>query len=400
MEVYVARQPIFDRKMGTYGYELLYRRSKNNFFEGISDDQATAELINNAFLVMRINELTNGTRAFINFSTELLEQEIPLLLPKESIVVEILERVEPTASVVNACKILKSQGYMLALDDFVFHDSYLPLLKIADIVKIEFPTTALEKQRQLIKGFSNIRFLAEKIETRKDYHIAKELGYDFFQGYFFSKPVILSGNELVGLNANLVRLINEMNNEESDYSKISQIIERDLGLSYKLLKLANSIFFASKYRIASIKQAIVRLGSNEIKRWLYLMMLKEIQSIENKELIKNCLVRGKLMDLIATELGNKTNSLEFFMTGMFSSIDVLLNRSMSEIVDELPLSTSVKEALLGRDNELRRMLNSILLLEAGSWTGLENSTLYHDIHRDKCMLLYIQSLKWAMELDY
>lgn len=400
MEVYVARQPVFDRKMGIYGYELLYRRSRNNFFEGVNDDQATAELINNAFLVMRINELTNGTRAFINFSTELLVQEIPLMLPKEAVVVEILERVEPKASIINACKMLKSLGYVLALDDFVFHDSYLPLLEIADIVKIEFPTTALEKQRQMLKSFTNIKFLAEKIETRKDYYTARELGYNFFQGYFFSKPVILSGNELVGLNANLIRLINEMNNEEPDYNKISQIIERDLGLSYKLLKLANSVFFASKYLITSIKQALVRIGSNEIKRWLYLLMLKEIQSVENKELIKNCLVRGKLMDLIATELGSSSNSLEFFMTGVFSSIDALLSRSMKDIVDELPLSASVREALLGRDNELRRMLNYILLLEAGSWTELENNTLYHYLNKEKYMLLYIESLKWAMELEY
>ncbi|MFC0216751.1 EAL and HDOD domain-containing protein [Paenibacillus chartarius] len=196
MEVYAARQPIFDRSMNIYGYELLYRRSSNNYYEGINDKQATAELINNAYLVIQLNDLTGGTRAFINFSEELLVKEIPLLLPKEGIVVEVLERVKPTADVINACKKLKKFGYKLALDDFVFDGSYLPLIEIADIIKVEYPALDPNQQHQMIEQYQrqySLKFLAEKIETREEHQTALALGYDFFQGYFFSKPVIVKG---------------------------------------------------------------------------------------------------------------------------------------------------------------------------------------------------------------
>ena len=190
MKVYLARQPIFSRTMSIYGYELLYRRSMNNFYEGKDDNQATAELINNAFFAMQFNELTHGTKAFINFSGDMLEKEIPLLLPKEAIVVEILERVIASDKIIQACKKLKKEGYTLALDDFVFHESYLPLMELADIIKIEFSIVDYDMQRQLINKYGDkIKFLAEKIETREEYQMALEMGYSYFQGYFLANQL-------------------------------------------------------------------------------------------------------------------------------------------------------------------------------------------------------------------
>lgn len=216
MEVYAARQPIFDRNMNLYGYELLYRKSINNYYEGIDDKQATAELINNAFLVIQLNDLTDGTKAFINFSEELLVKEIPLLLPKEGIVVEVLEWVKPTANVIQACKNLKENGYILALDDFVFDGEYPPLVEIADIIKVEYPAVDPDKQRQMIKQYKrqySLKFQAEKIETREEHRTALALGYDFFQGYFFSKPVIVKGEEIGGLRTSIIQIVNELNND-------------------------------------------------------------------------------------------------------------------------------------------------------------------------------------------
>ncbi|MDF2613692.1 MAG: diguanylate phosphodiesterase [Clostridia bacterium] len=401
MDVYVARQPIFDRKTDVYGYELLYRRSLNNFYEGLDDNQATAEIINNAFLVMQLSELTSGTKAFINFSEELLENEIPCLLPKEAIVVEILERVEVTPKVISVCKKLKQQGYILALDDFIFNETYLPLIEIADIIKIEFPVLSYVEQYQLIERYKGkVKFLAEKIETREEYEAALNMGYDYFQGYFFSKPVIIKGRAIEGLSTNLIRIINELNHDEPDYQKITEVIEKDLGISYKLLRVANSIFFGSAHKIYSIKQALIRLGTSEIKKWVYLMMLKEIQTIENKELIRTSLVRGKLMELLAFEIGMKQRHLEFFMTGLFSATDVLLDRSMEEIVKELSLTTEVKEALLGRSNKLREILDKVIQHEMFNWREAEGEELLLNVTRERFMRAYLEALKWVMELDY
>ncbi len=393
MEAYIARQPIFDRKMNVYGYELLYRKGLNNFYEGLDDGQSTSELIRNAFLVMQFNELTNGTKAFINFSRKLLENQTPLLLPKETIVVEILERVEANEVVIESCKELKRKGYILALDDFVFNEAFLPLIELADIIKIEFNAVPQKEQLRLIKKYKGIKFLAEKIETREDYEIASEMGYDFFQGYFFSKPVILASKKIEVLNSNLIKMIEELNQEEPNYQKVVEIIERDLGLTYKLLKLANSTFFASQNKIYSIKQALVRLGIGEMKKWAYLMTLREIRNNKNNELIINCLVRGKSMELLSIEMGMKNKHLEFFLTGMFSSMDTLLNRKMEDIIIDLPLTSDVEEALLKKDNQLRRVLDKVICYELGRWDQV-GEVFSQGVTSERFTDLYFKALKW------
>ncbi|HCX61481.1 MAG TPA: diguanylate phosphodiesterase [Clostridiales bacterium] len=400
MDIYVGRQPIFDRNMNVFAYELLYRRSMNNFFEEIDDNKATAELINNYFLSMHSVELTSGTKAFINFSQDMLIMEIPLLLPVDTTVVEVLERVEINEDIIAACRKLRDNGYLIALDDFVFNESYLPLMEIAHIIKIEFSAVDHETQRKLIKKYKNkIKFLAEKVETREEYLLALDMGYDYFQGYFFSKPVIVKGKEIGSLNNSLIRIMNELNKKEPDYQRISQIIETDMGLSYKLLKLANSAFFGTRNQILSIKQALVQLGLIEIKKWVYLMMLKDIQIIENKELIRNCFIRAKFMELLALESGKTDRQSEYFMTGMFSSINVLLNRDMNEIVNELCLADDVKEALLGTDNEIKRILDIVINYELLKFNALDSNKDYF-ITRENLSFVYIDALKWVMRLDY
>ncbi len=401
MDVYVARQPIFDRNMNVFGYELLYRRSMNNYYEGTDDDQATAELINNAFLTMHSRELTGGTNAFVNFSQDMLVKEIPLLLPSDSTVVEVLERVEINEDVIEACKKLKESGYIIALDDFVFSESYLPLLDIAHIVKIEFPAVNLEEQHQLIKKYKNkIKFLAEKVETREEYQLALKMGYDYFQGYFFSKPVIIKGKEIDSLSINLMKILEEVNKPEPEYKKIADIIETDLGLSYKLLKLANSVFFGSRNKILYTRQALVQLGLLEIRKWIYVMVLKDIQHVENKELIKTCFIRAKLMELLAVETGKADRQFEYFTAGMLSSIDVLLNKDMNEVVEELVLSDDVKDALLGNDNEIKMMLDVVTTHELMEPKVLTVNEEDIGISREKFMTIYLETLMWVLKLDY
>ena len=396
MDVYVARQPIFDRNMNVFGYELLYRGIMN-FDEGTDDNKATAELVSNAFLTMHIHELTDETKAFINFSQKTLIEEIPLLLPADSVVVEVLENVEINENVIEACRKLREKGYIIALGDFVISkDSYLPLMEIAHIVKIEFSAVNFLKQRELMKQYKNkIKFLADKVETREEYQLAMDMGYDYFQGYFFSKPVIIKGKEIESLNINLIKTMSLLNNNEPDYQQIAEIIETDLGLSYKLLKLANSAFFGSKNKITTIKQALVQLGILEIRKWIYVMMLKDIQIIENKELIKTCFIRAKFMELLAIETGKNDKGLEYFMTGMFSAIDVLLNKDMKIIVDEISLTDDVKEALLGGNNEIKKVLDMVINYELLQW----NKTAI-GITKEKFMSLYIKALMWIRKLSY
>lgn len=401
MEVYLARQPIFDRKMNIAGYELLYRRSMNNYFEGIDDNQATADLINNAFLVMPFHELTGGTRAFINFSGDMLVREIPMVLPRKSIVVEVLERVEATEAVLKALSKMKGEGYTIALDDFAFGEANLPFLELADIVKVEFPAVDIATQRYFIKLYGKrIKFLAEKVETREDYQLALEMGYSYFQGYFFSRPVVEKRREIVSIPSTLMRLMSELNQPDPDYQALTEIIETDVGLSYKLLKLAGSVFFGTKGDVLTVKHALVRMGFGEIRKWVYLLLLKDVQNVDNKELITNCLIRAKFMELLALKAGGGRRHYEYFLTGLFSSVDILLDTSMEVAVKELPISAEVKEALLKLDNDIRRALDLILNYEQGNWDNVDSLQLTPAMGRESLMPLYVESLQWMVRQNF
>ena len=401
MESYVARQPIFDRKMGIFGYELLYRRSMNNFYEGTDDNQATADLINNAFLVMRLQDLTEGTRAFINFSEDMLVREIPLLLPKDAIVVEILERVRASEQVLQVCQKLKAQGYMIALDDFSFQESSMPLVEYADIIKVEFSVVDAERQRRFIrKQKGRVRFLAEKVETREEYQKAAAMGYDFFQGYFFSKPVIERKKDIPGIPVVPVRMMAELNRKEPDYQTLTEIIETDVSLSYKLLRFAGSVFFGTRGDVYSVKQALIRLGIIEIKKWSYLMLLKNFQSTENREMIRICLIRAKFMELLAVEAGGGRKHYDYFLAGLFSSIHVLLGCTMAEAVKELPIAADVKHALLGKENDMRKAMDLVLHYETGLWDEVDSDTLAPGLAHERLMAIYIEAVQWVVRLDF
>ncbi|MFC0212858.1 EAL and HDOD domain-containing protein [Paenibacillus chartarius] len=202
------------------------------------------------------------------------------------------------------------------------------------------------------------------------------------------------------MRTSVIQIVNELNKDEPDYQVITEIIERDLGLSYKLLKAANSVAYGAGNKIYSIKQALVRFGIEEMKKWMYLMMLQEKQNVDNRELIKTSLIRGKFMELLSLKLGKKHRHFEFFLTGVLSSMDTLLHKDMLEVVHELPLTPDVKEALLGKDNELRQVLNFVLLLERADWQLADRQPLFNYVHKEIVMSLYLKSIKWFMKLNH
>lgn len=396
MEVLLARQPIFNRANEVYGYELLYRNSYENFYTGTDDNRATAELINNAYLLTQLADISGGKKVFINFSEDLLVEEIPTLMPKEDIVIEILETVKPTPRVIKACKNLKRYGYTLALDDFVYSPEFEPLIELVDIIKLEF-TMEKHKQEMIINRYKNNKlFLAERIETREEYEEAHAMGYHFFQGYFFSKPVIVSGEKEMKFNPVLLQMIAAIDDKYFDYQKATQIIERDVGLSYQLLKLVNTVGREAIYEIYSIKQALVRLGIDEIRKWLYVLLLQQVEAKELNELVANSLVRAKFMEQVAKHAKMSKKHLELFMLGLFSNIDKVLNKPMADCLDEIQLSRDVRQALLGVDNELTKILTCVEHFERGEWDILSERCSF--INEDDVMDQYIKAIKWANEI--
>ncbi len=398
MDIYIARQPIFSRDMSIFGYELLHRGSSNNYYEHQDHSGATAELVQNSFVFLDFDDLTDGTRGFINFTQDLLEAGIPNILPKEKIVVEILETVEATDAIIEVCQRLKQEGYILALDDLIFDRSdcdYTPLIELADIVKIEYPTTDKTKQRELINKYRNrITFLAEKVETREEFKEAAEFGYDLFQGYFFCKPVMMKSKGIASLNIHLIEILKELQKSEPSFFKISETIEKDLGITYKLLRMANSIFYGAKSEITSLQQAIVRLGIQEMKRWISILLIKDYENEENSELIKLCLLRGKLLSLMGHEMKSDMPETDFFFTGVLSSIDIIMDQDMETILTDLPLSDNVKQALLGEQTKLRECLDITLLYERLEFDEAMAKLAKMGIDLRRFTEIYIEGLEW------
>ncbi|WP_214814566.1 EAL domain-containing protein [Exiguobacterium sp. s196] len=392
MKVYVARQPIFDQQLRVCGYELLYRRSENNIFENVDDSLATADVIHNAYLVFNFRELTEGTRAFINFPQTLIEGEVPSLLPRQSLVVEVLEHVEPTEKLLQSLRSLRRQGYTIALDDFVFEEKYRPLIGLADIIKIDYQATPVDQQQKLIDALGHrIEFLAEKIETPAEYEIAKRLGYKMFQGYFFSRPIVEHGAEVHPLRHTLIEMLKELDRPEPSFRRISAQIERSVDLSYKMLRTVNTVYQKGRHTIQSIEQAVARIGLDELKRWSYLMLLREMQTSESKELIKQSVIRGKMMELIAEDTLTDVLPFDAFITGIFSSLDVILDEAMQTLIAELPVALPVKAALLGEQNGLRKLLEDVIAYE-------QLTIPLHNTDSDWSQY-YVEAIQWSRSLD-
>jgi c-di-GMP-related signal transduction protein len=400
MDTYIARQPIFNRQMRVHGYELLHRQGNQNQFMGIDDRRATEELIYNSFLVMDLETLTDNTLAFINFPKALIEKKLPGILPSKSVIIEVLERGKATQDTIDACRELRKNGYTIALDDFTLDEDNMPLLEVADIVKVDYPSVSLDAQRRFIKQYRRkVKLLAEKIETRQDFAQAMDMGYDLFQGYFFKKPIIIQAKEVNALPANVCFLIKELSRAEPSYSHISAIIERDLSLSYKLLKMVNTVYFGSKQRVTSISRALLHIGLNELRQWVPILMLKDLRKPDNAEAIKLSIIRGKMMDLVAEELGEHRNASEYFLTGLFSFMDILMYQPMEQILNGLPLSGEVKQALMGQPNKYKRCLDYVTCCETASWDGekFDDATL---LDSKKFMTLYFEALEWTKQLNY
>ena len=262
MEVYVARQPVLDKNKRTFGYELLFRGGMTNVFPEIDGDRATSELLSNSFFSIGIEKITGGKKALINFTEELLIRRLPLMFPRDKIMVEVLEDVEPGREVIEACRELVEKGYKMVLDDFFYKPELEPLIALAKIIKVDFIAMPLSEIRNLVVRFAGngVALLAEKVETHEEFQQALEMGFEYFQGYFFSKPQILKGKDISPSRLTLLQIIAEANKPGFSFDELEKLIRQDVSISYKLLRYINSAYFRRAQEISSMRQAIVLLG--------------------------------------------------------------------------------------------------------------------------------------------
>ncbi|WP_236898438.1 EAL and HDOD domain-containing protein [Clostridium beijerinckii] len=398
MDIFVARQPIFNRKNEVVAYELLFRNGQNNFYNNTNGDEATLKVIANTFYTFDFKDITDNKKAFINFTEELIKKEIATILPKEYVVIEILENIEPNDEIVNACKRLKKRGFILALDDFVFHTKYIKLIEIADIIKIDFKITTGDERKKVfeLKKINNkIKFLAEKVENKEEYDEALKLGYSYFQGYYFSKPIVLSRKNIPTNKDTAIKILKLINKDDFDFNKLEELIIKDLGLSYKIIKLINSSAYCLKNEVKSIKYAIALLGRKEIIKWLYVVLLNDLKENNTDELIKVSLQRAKLCELICNMSEYKNKVYSAYMVGLFSVMDAILNCSIEVILKELYIDDEIKEGLTEKGDFLNKILKLAINYEKGQWENVEFYTKEIGVNDNNLAEAYIDAIKWA-----
>ncbi len=393
---FIARQAIFDRHEKVFGYELLFRSGYENRYTAKDGDAAVRDVIDN-FLNAGAKTLTAGRKAFINCTRQFLVNEYATLLPQEDTVIEILETIEPDAEVVAACRRLKDQGYLIALDDFVYAEKFRPFVELADIIKVDFKLSPPEEREQAVARFAprGIQLLAEKVETREELAEARDSGYVYFQGYFFCKPQIVPSRHIPAFKLHYLRSLQAVSKPELDRSEIEALIDREVSLCYKLLRFVNSALFGFTREISSIRHALNLLGDRSVKKWAVVAAVLGMTGNEPNELVQTALARGRGCELLAPQLAAPQDEQNLFLLGVFSLMEAMLGRPLAAIVAEIALPDLVRAALLGEPNRYREILDLVTAFEAGKWADV--SALALDLGQDEPRLsaAYLEAVDWA-----
>ena len=376
------------------GYELLFRDGMNNHAVISDQDQATAQVVINALLETGLDNLVGTHRAYINFTRNLLLDDSARVLPPDQTIIELLETIEPDEHIVRAVEGLVKRGYTVALDDFVNEDKYRPLLPLVQIIKIDVLALGLEKALAQAYALAPLRkkLLAEKVEDRSQFVRCKDAGFDFFQGYFFSKPEIVVGTKPPESRLLLLQLLARVNDPDIEFGRLEELIVQDVSLSFRLMKILNAASYGLAKPVTSIKQVLNLIGMNRVRNWVSLLLLSDIDD-KPPELFKNTMIRARSCHNLATRLSG-ANADACFTAGLFSSLDALFDQPLAVLLDPLPLSPVVKSALLAREGVTGKILTCVVAQEQCDWEHVHLPGVTDQEINDS----YIEAIHWAQEL--
>lgn len=393
-DILLARQPIFDRNMTLFGYELLYRQNDTaeqaNFLCG---DQATSLVLLNNYASLSQATEHHRVPAFINITENLIKAPEILPVKPEQVVLEVLENVTPDDKLVDALKRYKELGFKIALDDYPFTQEFERLLEHADYIKVDvlnYDMQVIQQKLDHLKNF-DAQLLAEKVEDHNAYIDCLQLGFHLFQGYFFERPQIVRGKQIPTSKQQVMDLLAEVYSETAEPDKIAEKVSRDAQLSYRLLRIINSAAYGLSRKILSIKDAVVFLGLAELKRWIALLSFSANDDTP-PELLRTLLIRGRSCELIA-EYTQAANKDAYFTAGLFSGIDSLLNVDLGYLINELPLDTGIKQAILQYQGAMGETLRAVIQFEHAQWDLMSNEVELELINQ-----CYFQAIQWCDEL--
>ena len=383
-KVLVARQPIYNNRMGVFGYELLFRSADGNN-ASMKPTKATAQVLSSTILDFDLEGFAQNRKLVINVTRAFIDvfQDIPL--PANQVILDIPDNCVIDEKLIPKLKELRAMGYGISIGGIrILKDQRL--LPIADIFKVDVQRFDIDKLDMLIRflrRFENLALLALKVETLEEYRTYCDKDFDYLQGYFLSKPRVYQSRELSTSELSLLQLLATVHNIETPIEELEKIITHDASLSYKLIKLVNSPLFRAIREIDSIKQAIVLLGRDEIGKWTSLLMLSGMND-KPIALMEIALLRSKICELIARKAGYRADN--YFSVGMFSALDLLMEQPVKNILDSLPLSEEFKAAIVERQGLPGEALSCALAFENGQWsdigfTNLSDSDLFDIYHQ-------------------
>ncbi len=394
-QVFVGRQPIFDANLNLYAYELLFRQGNHEQANVTNGEQATIQVLVNTFIEIGLDRIVGEHLAFINFTRKLLVSDDLSSFSPDRLGIEILENEVVDGELVQAVEDLSQRGFTIALDDFVVDPRWEPLMSAVGLVKIDVQALDISEVREHVRILRRHgkKILAEKVETREEFEAYKAMGFDYFQGYFLSRPEVISQEYLPTNRLVTLQLLAALQKPDIDIDEIEELVRQDVSLSFKLLRYINSAFFALTERVSSVRQAVVYLGISSVKRWTTLLILAGM-SDQPPELMRVGLVRGFMCE----QLCRKADCGEpdsYFMVGLFSVLDALLNLPMARILKELPLSQEVTAAISNHEGLMGEALKCTLAYEECNWIKVE----FIDLDDEALSEVYLDAVQWSWAMN-
>jgi len=396
---FLARQPILDRNREVFGYEILFRDGIQNSCSGVDLEMASTSVLDTSFLI-GLEKITEGRRMFVNCPREFLLRDYISLFPRDAVVAEILEAVEPDPEVIDACKRLKDGGFLIALDDFVDTAAWAPLVALADFIKVDFRLTEREERQTLVSRYAarGIRMLAEKVETQEEFTEASKFGYSLFQGYFFCKPEMMSHRKLPASKLAYLELLQAATANEIDVQELASKIKHEASLTFRLLRYLNSAAFGLRSEVHSVPHALSLLGERELRKWIAVICIGVMADGKPDELMTIPLVRGRFCELLAPIAGMPSHANDLFLLGLLSVMDAILDQPLKTILADLPVRNEIKEALLAKTGLYRSLLDIAIAHERADWETVSAEVGFLGLDPNKIPEIYVAAVDWSTAL--
>jgi EAL and modified HD-GYP domain-containing signal transduction protein len=394
---YVARQPILDVRGYVHGYELLFRSGPTALVFDGDGDSATRTVLDNT-VIFGLEKLTGGLPMFVNCTQESLLKGLVKVLPPEQTVLELLETLDPTPALLEACRELKELGFRLALDDFIWKTEWKPFLALADYVKVDLSTTTDKQRAELIGHLSRQNgqaalLVAERVETLDDLALARSEGFTLFQGYYFCRPVLLENREVPANRLVHLEMLQAVHEHPLDTRRVSSLVKLDPSLTYRLLRMVNSPLYGVGKVVSSIHGALVLIGDEMFRRVAMLAIAGELNGDHPSELLRMAFSRARFCELAATVADQ--DPTEQYLMGILSLLPTMLSLPMESILKTMPLREVVRQALLGHSNAESAILEWLVAYELGEWERCDEVALEAGLRAETLPQLYAEALLWT-----